>query len=132
MKAGYKDKISFRSGSQLFTKGVLLVSTAPPPPPPLYSWTEIIGAYMIPYTTLSQTTGENYKTYKLDGINNLYMIPFITLQIPLLDIMQYPVFNQTFATYMEAVGLSTIPYATLSPATSETYTGFSESVSLTS
>ncbi len=127
-KAGYVDKITFRSGSQLFTKGILVVSTLPPPPPPIYSWNEIISAYMFPCVV--PTTGESYGTYKLDGINNLSMIPVIVPQTPLLDIMQYPIFNQTFATYMEIVGLNLYPVVYQIP--SETYTTLSESVSFTS
>lgn len=131
-KAGFADKISFRNGYHFFSKNSIAISTPPPPPPVLYSWLEIIQGYMIYYSTLPTTAGDQYRTYKMDYIDNIYMISYRTLLISLLDIVQYPVFNQTFATYMETVGLSTVPYGTVNNSPSESYTGISEGITLTS
>jgi len=50
MKSGYKDKITFRSGTPLFTKGNINASTyiPPPPPPPYPQFMESLFVYTIP------------------------------------------------------------------------------------
>jgi len=47
MKAGYKDKITFRPGNGIFTKGNMNASTyIPPPPPPQFM--ETLSVIVIP------------------------------------------------------------------------------------
>ena len=103
IKSGYADKITFRSGTPLFTKGTINASTyiPPPPPPPIPQFMESIFAYMIPTYTY------------LDGI-------------------QAPSFFTTFATYQETYMISMISTYTyldgLSPVSSSIYRGlYSES-----
>jgi len=50
MKAGYKDKITFRPGNGIFTKGNINASTyiPPPPPPPPPQFMEALSVFFIP------------------------------------------------------------------------------------
>ncbi len=130
-KAGFANKISFRSGYGLNSKGIVNASIPPPPPPPLYIWTEGMGMYMIPYTTLGTIVGEQKVLPKAEYMD-MYMISFTTLQTIFTDKMQYPVFNQTYATYSESVNLSFIPYGTASASVFDSTTLVTETVTLTS